>query len=166
MKEKLRRVFAMPNAATFSIGPIRELLKWYLQPGWTVLDPFAGQSLFGTHRNDLRGGVDARDWLRSLAELVADAVLLDPPYSPRQMREMYESAGIANKGCESTQNAKLYKETIELLDGRLKVGGLAFRFGWNSLGFPKARYERLETLLVNHGGGHNDTIVTVDRKIV
>jgi hypothetical protein len=165
LSEKFRRVFAMPNSATFSITPVRDLLKWHLQPGWVIIDPFASDSLVASHRNDLRyGGIDAREWLRSLNGISADAVLLDPPYSPRQMKECYESAGIANSGCESTQNARLYKECIALLDDKLKPGGLAIRCGWNSMGFPKDRYERIETLLVNHGGGHNDTIVTVDCK--
>ncbi len=51
------------------------------------------------------------------------------------------------------------------MDAILKPGGVALRFGWNSMGFPKGRYERLETLLVNHGAAHNDTICTADRKL-
>jgi len=48
----------------------------------------------------------------------------------------------------------------------LRPGGIAVCCGWNSLGFGLTRgYEMLEILLVTHGGAHNDTIVTVERKV-
>ncbi len=48
----------------------------------------------------------------------------------------------------------------------IKVGGYAISFGWNSSGFGKKRgFEIIEILLVAHGGRHNDTIVTVERKV-
>jgi len=38
--------------------------------------------------------------------------------------------------------------------------------GWDSNGFGKNRgFELIELLLVCHGGRHNDTIVTVERKV-
>ena len=47
----------------------------------------------------------------------------------------------------------------------LKPEGIAICFGWNSMGFGLKRgYELLEVLMVPHGGAHNDTIVTVERK--
>jgi hypothetical protein len=54
----------------------------------------------------------------------------------------------------------------DALDALLRVGGLAISFGWNSTGFGKTRgYELLEVLLVCHGRCHNDTLVTVERKL-
>ena len=38
-------------------------------------------------------------------------------------------------------------------------------FGWNSNGVGSADMEMIEILIVAHGGQHNDTIVTVERKI-
>jgi hypothetical protein len=39
-------------------------------------------------------------------------------------------------------------------------------FGWNSSGVGTKRgMELIEVLLVSHGGSHNDTICTVERKI-
>lgn len=39
-------------------------------------------------------------------------------------------------------------------------------FGWNSGGIGKQYdFEIIEIMLVAHGGAHNDTIVTVERKI-
>ena len=45
-------------------------------------------------------------------------------------------------------------------------GCIVVSFGWNSMGMGKNRgFEIVEILLVPHGGAHNDTIVTVERKI-
>jgi len=152
--------------------PVEAFIRRHLNGASVVVDPFCGESELAGHRNDLRrdakagNHLDARDWLRMLRDepIEADAVLLDPPYSPRQISEVYKSVG---RSCTvgDTQNARLYKECIDLMDAILKPGGVALRFGWNSMGFPKGRYERLETLLVNHGAAHNDTICTADRKL-
>lgn len=49
----------------------------------------------------------------------------------------------------------------------IELGGLTITFGWNSNGIGKTRgFEILEILLVAHGGNHNDTIVTVERKLI
>lgn len=49
---------------------------------------------------------------------------------------------------------------------KIKISGYAICFGWNSVGFGKQRgFEIIEILLICHGGHHNDTIVTVERKI-
>ena len=48
---------------------------------------------------------------------------------------------------------------------KIRVGGIAISFGWNSCGIGKKRgFELEEILLICHGGHHNDTIVTVERK--
>ncbi len=45
-------------------------------------------------------------------------------------------------------------------------GGCCISFGWNSMGLGINRgFEKVEILLVPHGGSRNDTIVTVERKI-
>ena len=47
-----------------------------------------------------------------------------------------------------------------------KVGGTVLTMGWNSVGIGASRnFEKLEILLVSHGAQHNDTIVTVERKL-
>ena len=49
---------------------------------------------------------------------------------------------------------------------KIKPGGYAISFGWNTNGFGKARgFEIVEIMLVAHGGSKNDTIVTVERKL-
>jgi len=40
-------------------------------------------------------------------------------------------------------------------------------FGWNSMGIGKTNnFKMVKILLVPHGGIHNDTIVTVEHKIL
>ena len=39
-------------------------------------------------------------------------------------------------------------------------------FGWNSGGIGKTKgFEIVEILMVAHGGWHNDTIVTIEKKV-
>jgi len=46
------------------------------------------------------------------------------------------------------------------------LGGIAISFGWNSNGFgKKLGFEIIEILIVPHGSSHNDTIVTIERKV-
>lgn len=164
------RVWSMPSADTFSIPPIKALLKRWVVPGLVVVDPFARNSTLATWRNDLNPATDAHFHMEAGAfcehlqsqGVKADVVLFDPPYSPRQIAECYQSVGKVVT-TRDTQNARLYAEVRRGLDAILKPGGFAISFGWNSSGFGKA-YERLETLMVCHGGAHNDTIVVVDQK--
>jgi hypothetical protein len=49
---------------------------------------------------------------------------------------------------------------------RIKPNGIVICCGWNSGGFGKTLgFEMIEILLVPHGRTHNDTIVTVERKV-
>lgn len=158
--------WAMPSRWTFEIKPVREFLDRWLSDCHIIVDPFAGRSKRGTLRNDLgHGGIDAEEWCRSLlAEYAgkADAVLFDPPYSPRQISECYASIG-RKAGMTDTQSAVLYKRVRSPLGQLLKPGGIALSFGWQSSGFGKA-WPTEEILLVQHGGAHNDTICVAQRK--
>jgi len=165
-------MFAMPNSETFSLPPVNALLNRWLGDAMVIVDPFARNSKRATVTNDLNPATDAE--FHMLAEEFvdnhvgdgeADAVLFDPPYSPRQIAECYQQIG-RKAGTQDTQNSRLYKRVKDGLDRMLRPGGVAICCGWNSLGFGLTRgYEMLEILLVTHGGAHNDTIVTVERKI-
>ncbi len=165
--EVITRAWAMPSHETFTIKPIRELLERHLTQGMVSADPFAGDSKVATKRNDLNlattaeSCVDAEVFALLLDRSSLDAVLFDPPYSPRQIAEVYSGIGRSWNG----RNATFYRKVRDALDRALRPGGIAISFGWNSSGFGKTRgYERIETLIVCHGGAHNDTIVTVERK--
>jgi hypothetical protein len=170
----IRREWAMPNSCTFQVGPIRALLAKYVLPGQKVVDPFARDASMTEFSNDINPETSAAYHMDAVEFLDAmvheghgasfDVALLDPPYSPRQMSEAYQSAGLT-PGMTGTQNARLYSECRRRLWPLLKPGGLALSFGWNSSGFGK-KYQAdvLEILMVCHGGAHNDTICVVERK--
>ncbi len=160
---KMSRAWSMPSSETFLIPPISKLLDRRLRGCAVVLDPCCGSSRRGTLRNDLYNGVDAVKWLRSL-DVVADAVLFDPPYSPRQTAECYRSIGLTPTKTD-TQNARFCRQVKDYLSKLLRPGGIAVCCGWNSNGFGRKRgFALLEILVVAHGAAHNDTIVTVERK--
>lgn len=96
--------------------------------------------------------------------VLADAVLFDPPYSPRQIAECYRGIGREVRQ-EDTQNAALFSRVKAPLSSLLKSSGIALSFGWQSGGFGRS-WETLEILLVQHGGAHNDTICVAQRKPV
>lgn len=174
MTIKFSRIWSMPNKDTLSIKPIRELVERVIQEGDVVVDPFARNCRIATITNDLDPDtqaeyhMDAVDFCQMLVDdnVTADVVILDPPYSPRQMSECYRKVGL-KKGMEGTQNARLYKECKDRLTKILKPGGIAICCGWNSNGFGIGRgYEIIEILLVPTGAAHNDFIVTVENKKV
>ena len=165
------REWAMPNAETFSILPIQLLLRRYIRPGMVVIDPFARNAKFGTVTNDLNPQttaehhLDAREFLDLMIDqgLKAEVVIFDPPYSPRQISEVYKMS-LRQVDMAATQNGRLYREVKERLVQCLAPDGLAISCGWNTAGFGKS-FEMLEILIVSHGGAHNDTLVTVERKL-
>jgi hypothetical protein len=171
MSVVMSRAWAMPNARTFEIAPIRGFVLSYLSQSKVSVDPFAGWSRLATHRNDLNPDApheshdDAETFLRGL-DISADLGFFDPPYSPRQIAECYRGVG-REVGMEGTQNALLYRRVRDALDKLIDHGGVVLSFGWNSAGMGiKRGYELIEILLVNHGGAHNDTICVAERKSV
>lgn len=168
----MSRAWAMPTPETFSLPPVARLLERWLVGRSVVIDPFARNSRYGTLRNDLSLATDAeyhmeaRDFLRHLEAtgVQADALLFDPPYSPRQIQEAYQAVG-RRCGKEDTQSARLYAECRDMATGILVPGAIVISCGWNSGGFGKRRgFIQREILLVAHGAAHNDTIVTVEEK--
>jgi hypothetical protein len=164
------RSWAMPSAKTFTIPPISNFVgRWWDEPS---VDPFARNSTRATYRNDLSPDtraeyhMEAVDFCNLLFDqgVRAKLVLFDPPYSPRQISEVYQSIG-KTVTTEDTQSPRLYREVRDALDRLLLPGGVALSFGWNSAGFGKRLgYKPLEILLVAHGGAHNDTICVAERK--
>jgi len=170
---KFSRKWAMPSADTFTIAPIKELLGRYIKSNMSVIDPFSRNSKFGTITNDLNPKtcatyhMDAIEFLEMLVkkETKADLVLYDPPYSPRQISECYKELGLT-VSMQDTQNARLNKSCKDKIQKLLKVGGIAISCAWNSSGIGKTRgFEIVEILMVAHGASHNDTIITVEKKI-
>jgi hypothetical protein len=169
----MQRIWAMPNHNTFSIKPINELIERYINIGeW--IDPFARNSPFNAickRTNDLNleanttDHLEALEFLQSFADKSVDGVLFDPPYSPRQISECYKQVGreVHMKDTQSSFYGDRKKEIARIV----RPSGIVISCGWNSGGIGITNgFELLEILLVPHGGAHNDTIVTVERKVV
>lgn len=160
----IRRVWAMPNPWTFNIKPIRELILKYMLPNQTWIDPFAGSNPFNLKiSNDLNPELptthhlDAVEFLQMLSGhyLEFDGCLFDPPYTLHQTNQVYRGFGLR----------KPISLTKDLIVSLIKTGGYVICCGHNSGGMGINRgFELLEVLLVPHGGSHDDTIVTVERK--
>lgn len=166
----------MPSGETCSILPIAGLVASHLVGHDVIVDPFAGNSRVGNYTNDLdpdkraHEHLDAREFLQKLIDknVVADAVIMDAPLSPRQTAEIYNNIGL-KASQEDTQTGKTNRECRELIRKLLRDGGKVISFAWNSCGMGKDEnenedFERLETLIVAHGGNHNDAICVVERK--
>lgn len=161
----------MPNRWTFQIPPIAQLLSRYVGDGKGWIDPFAGMSTLAEFTNDLNPNnvsalhhLDALDFLCQLKGQYTGC-LFDPPYSPRQVKECYDSIGKHMEQDDALLGFKRgqYKREINRL---ISPGGITISCGWNSVGMGESLgFEIQEILLVCHGSDHNDTIVTVERKV-
>lgn len=161
------REWSMPSSKTFSILPIRDLLNRYV--GGVTVDPFANGSRVASVTNDIDPQydtdhhLDAVEFLELFDDASVDCVLFDPPYSPRQLSECYRKLGRA-VNMETTQSSFWTRIKREI--GRIvKPSGIVVSCGWSSGGCgKKLGFKLVEILMVPHGAGHNDTIVTVERK--
>lgn len=168
---KISRIWAMPNKWTFTIKPIRELLKREVISGiW--IDPFCGENSPASIKNDLNpknkfanNHDDALEFLKTIGNNSCDGVLFDPPYSITQAKQCYEGFGMDKLNIKPT-SMKYWSECKNEISRILKKRGKVICFGWNSMGLGKNRgFEIKEILLIPHGGSKNDTICTVEIKI-
>lgn len=161
------REWAMPSKHTFLIKPIDKIIKKYVGEGTGWIDPFAGENSPAEITNDMNPNKPAKYHLHAKdfsAQLEGqfNGVLFDPPYSLRQVKECYDEIGVKLFQEDSQRFPQNVKEVIA---PKIKSGGLAISFGWNSQGFGKnLGFEIIEILLVAHGRSHNDTICVVERK--
>lgn len=158
----------MPNSNTFEINPIKKLIDKYTYG--LIIDPFANKNKLASITNDLDEQyntdfhMDALDFLKTFTDNSVDCVLYDPPYSPRQVSECYKKLG-KSVNMETTQ-ASYWSKQKEQIGRIVKNNGIVITCGWNSGGIGKKYgFQIIEILLVAHGGWHNDTIVTVEKKI-
>ena len=170
---EIKRKWAMPSKDTFTIKPIKKLLNKYVGNGKNWIDPFCGLNSPAEITNDHNPEIEASFHLEAeeFGKLINkmfkedfDGILFDPPYSGRQVKEHYKVLGKKVTQLDTSRN--FYSRVINPISRKIKVGGYAISFGWNSGGFGKKRgFEIIEILLVPHGGHHNDTIVTVEKKV-
>jgi len=135
----------MPNHKTFEIAVIKKLFDEEFKEPYCDLFPYPYS-------------FDALKFLEGRESESMQNVAYDPPYSQRQLREMYDSLGLHYE-----MNSSYWHNIERELFRVVKPGGKVIRFGWNSKQIEG--FEIAKILLVNHGGQHNDTIVTVQKKI-
>jgi hypothetical protein len=171
MPGTFKRVWAMPSPDTFSVPPMGDMVARYLRESRVSVDPFARNKRWAKYTNDINPNtlaeyhMEARDFMRLLISkgVIADLVIFDPPYSPRQVSEVYSEIGLTATMID-TQTAKMKKECRDLIRKLSAPGTITLSFGWNSVGMGKG-WEMLETMLVCHGGDHNDTICLAERMV-
>ncbi len=170
----ISRQWAMPNKNTFTIKPIRELIEdiFSTSDSLVACDPFVNNSPFKDRcvfQNDIDNTIDctshmdAKEFLKSIPDICCDVVFFDHPYSPRQVSESYKKHGLSVNSA-TTQSS--YWSVLKAEIARItKTGGIVVSCGWNSGGIGKSLgFEINKILLVPHGGWHNDTIITAERK--
>lgn len=131
----------MPSPETFSIPPIKEFVKRYLNTSTCSIDPFARNRRWATYTNDLNPNtaaeyhMDAVAFLEKLASdgVTADLIIFDPPYSPRQISECYAEVGL-KATMEDTQSAAFYAAMRDSAMKLIRPNGTVLSFGWNSVG--------------------------------
>ena len=75
----------------------------------------------------------------------------------------YQSIGLSTKHFAAGIG---WARVRDALDSVMTPNGVVVTCGWNTVGMGVERgYVLEQILLVSHGGEHNDTIVTVERKI-
>ena len=146
---KFERHWCMPSHQTFSIKPFRDLIEKEL--GSEYIDPFPYPFK-----------QDAVEYLKRILSKLAERCVFDPPYSQRQLKEMYNDAGLSfNHPMNSGYWAVCKKEIGRIM----KSGGKVISFGWNTNGIGKKYgFKITKIVLVAHGSQHNDTIATVEIK--
>jgi len=154
--------------------PVRELILRYITRAEIWIDPFVRNSIFKDYchsTNDINPtfeasvNVEALEFLEDIPDESVDGVLYDPPYSPRQLQEAYGL--VRRKVLKTDTQSSFYSKRKDEITRIMKKGAIVISFGWNSGGIGKTRgFEILEILLVPHGTARNDTIVTVERKLL
>lgn len=159
----------MPNANTFDILPINKLIRKYNNVNYLSVDPFANKNKLAKITNDIdlqydtTYHLDALQFLNIFPENCVDILFFDPPYSPRQVSEIYKKMN-KTVNIQTTQST-FWSNLKDSIAKIVKPNGIVISFGWNTNGMGKKRnFTIIEILIVAHGGQHNDTLCTVEQK--
>ena len=150
---RIDRVFGRPSARTFTIPPVARLLKQEVKKSDRVCEPFP-----------YRSTTDCFEYLRSWDTESADVVLLDPPYTKRQVSDHYREHNVKVTGWHTSSGwtAKVKAEAARVI----REGGIGITFGYNSNGMGKINGMRPYRILMCHSAGdHYDLLVTCERKV-
>lgn len=167
------RIWDMPNSDTMLVPSIRSFTLEYLAKSRVSVDPFARNCRLATYTNDLNPDtaaeyhMEAGEFLSMLVArgVVADLLIFDPPYSPRQVKECYDGIGRKMNQTDA-MTARMRGEWRAAAAPVMGPGAVVLSFGWNTVGFGiNAGYAIERIQLVCHGSDHNDTICMAERKL-
>lgn len=163
------RQFCMPKIETFQMLPVKYLLAQKIKGCSVIIDPFARTAKVGTITNDINPkmqtdyNLDALEFAKKLCqkEIIADLILFDPPYSMEQAKRSYELSE-THFSKTAAQSIGRWAQLKTVLSKLLKPNGVVISFGYSSTGFGRKRGFVLEEVhLLNHAGGHYDTIICI-----
>lgn len=150
-----------PKRWTFEQPQTKQWVENHLQG--SVLNLFAGKVKLDV--NEFRVDLSPEfhpdlvsDAFQAVLKFIAlgitfDCVILDPPYSLRQSHEKYDGRTVSQ-----------FRKVMDKIPMILNSGGLVISLGYQSAPMSRSRGFRLtDGLLVWHGGGHNNTIVSVEQ---
>jgi len=153
-----------PKRYTFEMP---KLYKWTIQNcRGKVLNLFAGKTILkgiDEIRVDLNKDMpsdfcmDAYDFVLMAKGLgwKYDTIILDPPYNLRKSREKYN-------GIYTSVLRKIKTQLPYILNDN----GLIISYGYDTTGMGKKRgFELIHICIINHSGGHNDTLSIIEKKI-
>ena len=143
-----------------------------------ILDPFARNS-FTTQleyavTNDLNPvmptdyHLEANDFceliLKEHGEAQYDIILWDPPYTLRQLKELYDGIGM-HLFQEQVQN--MWGRALKACDKLLKVNGHFISLGYTTKGIRSRKFvtDEIHVFQSNHTPDAYDTLLTVQRKV-
>jgi hypothetical protein len=162
-------VYALPNKNTCDIKPIREFIKREIPKAGLTIDPFARKQTFCKVTNDLNPeykttyNLKSIDFLKTFEDESVDFIIYDPPFTPRQVKECYDSIGI--ECMQDDTRTTFWSRDKDEIARIIKPGGKVVSLGFNSVGMGKSRgFIKQKILIVCHGGNHNDTICTLEIK--
>ena len=152
-----------PKKYTFEMPQVRKWVEYQCEG--TVLNLFAGPTKLSV--NEVRVDADQKmpaDYHMDCREFVEyatqekmkfDTVIMDPPYTWRKSKEMYNGNMIG-------QLPRLKNELISILSKGAKV----LHFGYDTVGMGAGRgFDKVGVALICHGGDSKDTLCLVEKKI-
>jgi len=107
--------------------------------------------------------MDAVNFLHGFADDSIDGVIIDPPYSPRQVSDCYKGFGknVTSRDTQGRPLALVRKDVARIV----RPGGKVICFGWNSNGIgDRFGFDMVRIMLIVHTVVVNDTIITVEVK--